>query len=100
MAKKDPFPNDWEEVSNTDPEDFETGPFDEVLEELMSWHLPDPYVCVIRSYNPKSQTLREFAYKLPSKARQRLQELADKDEEVTILTQAIIGTVNYLPDED
>lgn len=97
MAKKDPFPNDWEEVNDTDPEDFETGSYEEVLEELMTWHLPDPYVCVIRSYNPKTQKLREYAYKYHSKARNRLLKLADTEEEVTILTQDIIGTLNYLP---
>jgi hypothetical protein len=31
VAKKDPFPNDWEEVRDTDDEDFETGSYEEVL---------------------------------------------------------------------
>jgi hypothetical protein len=93
MAKKDPFPNDWDEVYRTDPEDLNTGPFDEVMDEVMHWHLPDPYVCVIRSYNPKSNKVREYAYKLQSKARKRLDELSD-DEDVTILTQSYIAS-NY-----
>jgi hypothetical protein len=97
MAKKDPFPNDWDEVYHTDPEDFNTGPFDEVLDEVMQWHLPDPYVCVIRSYNPKSNKVREFAYKTESKAHKRIYDLANDNEHVTVLTQGIIGTINYTP---
>jgi hypothetical protein len=95
MAKKDPFPNDWEEVSNTDPEDFITGPYTEVLDELMNWYLPDPFCAVVRVFNREHNKVHEYAYRLPSKAQARIREAASNDEEVTILTQALIATINY-----
>jgi hypothetical protein len=95
MARKDPFPNDWEEVSSTDPEDFNTGTFDEVLSDVMEWYLPEPYVAVIRVYNRDTNKLKEYAYRVPAKAHERIQASALANEEVTILTPAIIGTINY-----
>lgn len=98
MARKDPFPNDWEEVFNADPDDFNTGTFEEVISDVMDWYLPEPYVAVIRIYNRDTNKLREYAYRLPSKAHERIRESALADEEVTILTPAMIGTINYNPE--
>lgn len=95
MAKKDPFPNDWEEVSNTDPDDFMTGTFTEVLDDLMNWYLPDPYCAVVRVFNRKENKVQEYAYRLQSKANARIRDAALADEEVTILTQGVIATINY-----
>lgn len=95
MAKKDPFPNDWEEVSNTDPEDFESATYMEVLDDLMNWYLPDPYCAVVRVFNRKENKVQEYAYRLQSKANARIREAALADEEVTILTQGVIATINY-----
>lgn len=98
MARKDPFPNEWEEVHNLSDNDIETATAEEVMEEVMAWHLPEPYCAVIRVYDRKTNKLKEYAYKLESKAHQRIKEAAFSDDEVTILTNSIIGTVNYLPE--
>ena len=97
MARKDPFPNEWEDVSNTDPKEFETATYQEVLEEMTQWVLPDPFYCVIRAYNRKENKLKEYAYKQEGTARKRVLELANKGEELTILVDEYIGTVNYKP---
>ena len=97
MARKDPFPNEWEDVSNTSPEEFETATFEEVLEEMTQWDLPDPFFCVIRAYNRKTNKLKEYAYKHEGIAHKRLKQLADSGEELTILVQSFIGTINYDP---
>lgn len=99
MAKRDPFPNDWEEVNNLNDDDIETGTFEEIIDDVMMWHLPDPYCAVIRVYDRKQNKLKEYAYRLPAKAHDRIRDAALADEEVTILTQAIIGTVNYNPEQ-
>ena len=96
MAKRDPFPNNWEEVHNLDDDDFETPTFSELLEDYMEWHLPEPYCAVVRVYNPKTMKLKEYAYKLPSKAHQRIREAALSNDEVTILTDEVIGCINYM----
>jgi len=96
MAKKDPFPNNWEEVQNLDDDEIETHPFNEVIENVMTWDLPDPYCAVVRVYNPKTKKLKEYAYKVESKAHDRIRESALADDEVTILTQAVIGCINYM----
>jgi hypothetical protein len=98
MAKKDPFPNEWEEVNNLDDDDIETSTIEEILEEVMVWHLPQPYCAVVRVYDRKQNKLKEYAYKLESKAHNRIRESALSDDEVTILTNSIIGTINYLPE--
>lgn len=98
MARKDPFPNEWEEVHNLSDDDIETATAEEVMEEVMAWHLPEPYCAVIRVYDRKTNKLKEYAYKLESKAHQRIKEAAFSDDEITILTNSIIGTVNYLPE--
>lgn len=98
MAKKDPFPNEWEEVNNLNDDDIETATVEEVMEEVMAWHLPQPYCAVIRVYDRKQNKLKEYAYKLESKAHDRIRDSALSDDEVTILTNALIGTINYLPE--
>ena len=97
MARKDPFPNEWDDVSNTDADEFETATYAEVLEEMTQWDLPEPFYCVIRAYNRKTNKLKEYAYKHEGTARKRLLQLADDGEELTILVQEFIGTVNYKP---
>jgi hypothetical protein len=96
MAKKDPFPNEWEEVNNLNDNDIETATVEEVMEEVMAWYLPEPYCAVVRVYDRKQNKLKEYAYKLPSKANDRIREHALSDDEVTILTNSLIGTINYL----
>jgi hypothetical protein len=98
MAKKDPFPNEWEEVNNLDDDDIETSTIEEIMEEVMAWHLPEPYCAVVRVYDRKQNKLKEYAYKLESKAHNRIRESALSDDEVTILTDSVIGTINYLPE--
>jgi hypothetical protein len=97
VARKDPFPNEWDDVSNTDADEFETATYAEVLEEMTQWDLPEPFYCVIRAYNRKTNKLKEYAYKHEGTARKRLLQLADDGEELTILVQEFIGTVNYKP---
>ena len=95
VAKKDPFPNDWEEVFNMDESDLVSPPFVDVLEDSVIWHLPDPYCCIIRSYNRKDAKIKEYAYKQEGKARSKIKELADIGCELTLITQAYIGVLNY-----
>ena len=95
MAKNDPFPNEWEEVSNIDESDFLTPPFNEVLEDAVAWNLPDPYCYIVRSFNRKGLKMREYAYKQEGRATARIAELARLGYEITILTQGYVGILNY-----
>lgn len=98
MARNDPFPNEWEEVYNMSEDDILSPPFIDVLEDSVLWHLPDPYCCVLRAYNRKEHKLKEYAYKRESIARAKIQELAENGDEITILTQAMVATINYSDD--
>jgi hypothetical protein len=100
MAKKDPFPNNWQDVFELDDDDFESPPFIHVWEDSVVWELPDPFICVIRSYNRKDNQLKEYAYKRESVAQAKIMELATQGDELTILTQQFIGTINYSSDDD
>ena len=99
VARKDPFPNDWEEVFNMDESDLVSPPFIDVLEDSVLWHLPDPYCCIIRSYNRKDAKVKEYAYKQEGKAQSKIKELAGIGCELTLITQAYIGVLNY-PDDN
>ena len=99
MTKKDPFPNDWEEVYNMDDDNFLRPNFGEVMEDSMLWHLPDPYCCVVRSFNREENKLREFAYRREGMARLKIEQLAMEGHELTVMTPAVIAVLNY-PNDD
>lgn len=99
VAKKDPFPNEWQAVFNLDDDQIEQAPFIEVFEDTSVWDLPDPYCCIVRSYNRSDNKLREYAYKREGVAQLKIKELAIQGLEVTLLTQNFVATINY-PDED
>lgn len=100
MAKKDPFPNNWKDIYELEDDEFESPPFLHVYEDSVLWELPDPFCCVVRAYNRKNNQLKEYAYKRESSAQAKIRELAIKGEELTILTQQFIGTINYLDDDN
>ena len=64
----------------------------------MLWKLPDPYVCVVRAYNREAQLLKEYAYKRHGVAQAKITELANRGDEITLLTQDFLGTINYADD--
>jgi hypothetical protein len=99
MAKKDPFPNNWKEVYELEDDEIESPPFLHVWEDSVVWDLPDPYCCIVRAYNRKDNKLREYAYKRESSAQAKIQELAFIGEELTILTQVYVATINYFDDD-
>lgn len=99
MSKKDPFPNDWEEIYNMDDEDFDTPAFLEVLQDSMLWHLPDPYCCIMRVWNRDTNQIKELAYRRESIANQKIKEYAQNGFEVTVMTDEIIGAINYPDDQ-
>lgn len=95
---KDPFPNEWDEVFNLDEDEIDTPPFIEVLQDSMLWHLPDPYCAVVRVFNRKENKLKEYAYRREGVANQKIKDAAQQGYEVTVLTDEIIGAINYKED--
>ncbi len=99
VTKKDPFPNDWEEVSSMGDDEFLTPQFGEVMEDSMLWLLPDPYCCVVRCFDRKQNKLKEFAYRREAVAQTRIKELAEEGHELTVMTPAVIAVLNYPTDD-
>lgn len=97
MARKDPFPNDWDEIVNASDDEFDSVPWPEIMQDASMWHLPQPYVCVVRSFDRKANKLKEYAYRVPSKANNRIKQLALADAEVTVMTDELIAAINYDP---
>ncbi len=93
------FFNEWDEINELPDDAFDSHPFDEVLSDACTWTLPGPYCAVIRSYNRKKGKLKEYVYKNITSAHKKLAQLANNGEEITILTNEIIGTINYDPTE-
>lgn len=99
MSKKDPFPNDWEEINEMEDDDFERPQFVEVLQDAMLWHLPEPYCCIVRVWNREANQFKELAYRREGVANQKIKEYVSSGYEVTVMTDEIIGAINYPDDQ-
>jgi hypothetical protein len=91
------FYNEWDEINELPDDAFVPAPFIGVLQDAVSWFLPEPYCAIIRSYNRSKGKLKEYIYRSPSAAHKKIQQLAKQGHDVTVLTDSVIGTVNYEP---
>lgn len=90
------FYNEWEEINDMPDDAFERVEFDEVIAGATTWHLPSPYCAIIRSWNKKGK-LKEYVYRNPHAASKKIKQLELRGEQITILTDEVIATVNYDP---
>lgn len=91
------FYNEWDEINQMPDDMFDTPDFREVMVDASSWILPDPYCAVVRAYNRKKGKLKEYVYKSPTAAARKVKELEATGDDITILTNEVIATVNYDP---
>lgn len=93
------FYNEWEEVNNMPEDAFTTPDFREVLMDASTWILPKPYCAIIRSTIGKGK-IKEYVYRSPTAAARKVKQLELRGEQITILTDEVIATVNYDPDNE
>ena len=71
------FPNNWEEIAGAHDDDFETCTFDEFMMGMSMWQLPSSHAFLMRVYNSDTNTVKEFSYRKPGNARNKLMTLVD-----------------------
>jgi len=95
------FHNDWEQINSMPDEAFNRVPFIEMISDASSWEMPPTHVAVVRAYNRKKGKLKEYACKTIDSAQKRIQHLAERGDDVTVLTHEAIAVINYdVPDDD
>ena len=91
------FYNEWDEINEMSDDDFDQPEYKDVLMDASSWHLPSPYCAIIRSWNKTKSKLKEFVYRNPHAAAEKIKQLGLRGDHVTILTKEVIATINYDP---
>ena len=89
--KKKPYlPNNWKAIRDTQAEYFEDPEKPLTFDEFMEWklggfELPSSHVCIIRTMNINTGKVKEYAYKRPKAAKNKLVKLMERgDLEFTI----------------
>ena len=76
MAKKDYFPNNWQEYKDADDEDFIPHTFEELMSwKVGQWELPSSVCCMVRTMNVHTKKVKEYTYQRRNAAQQKVQEL-------------------------
>jgi hypothetical protein len=81
MAKKEYFPNNWQEYKDADDDNFIPHTFEELMSwKVAGWELPSSICCVIRITNLNTKKVKEHVYQQRSAAQRKVQELMYKDD--------------------
>ena len=95
------FPNNWEEVFEADDDQFETCTFEEFMTGMSIWQLPSSHSFLMRVYNKKTNTVKEYAYKQDHHAQKRLlKECADSDNEIVLCDNYSIHLIKQADESD
>ena len=94
------FPNNWQEVHDADPDQFDTCTFEEFMIGMSSWHIPSSHTCVMRVENTDTGKIKEFSYRTQRGTIQKLIKLVD--DPANVITVADNESIHYLkyPGED
>lgn len=86
MAKKDYYPNNWQEYKDADDSDFIPHTFEEIMSwKVAGWELPSSVCCVIRTTNINTKKVKEIVYQQRSAAERKVEELlSTPDIEFTV----------------
>ncbi len=86
MAKKDYFPNNWQQYKDSDDDNFIPHTFDELMSwKVQSWELPSSVCCIVRVHDYNTRKVSEHVYSKPSAARNKIATLMNADCEFTIV---------------
>jgi HD-like signal output (HDOD) protein len=86
MAKKDYYPNNWQEYKDADDDNFIPHTFEEIMSwKVQGWELPSSVCCVIRITNINTKKVKEVVYQQRSAAQRKVEELiSTPDIEFTV----------------
>jgi hypothetical protein len=76
MAKKEYYPNNWQEYKNLDDDNFIPHTYEELMSwKVGNWELPSSVVCIIRVRNTDTYKVTEHVYSKRSAAQSKVDKL-------------------------
>ena len=79
MAKKQYYPNNWQEYKDLDDDNFIPHTFEEIMSwKVGGWELPSSVCCVIRVTDADTKKVTEYVYQKHSAAQSKVNQLMDK----------------------
>ena len=76
MAKKEYFPNNWQEYKDTSDDNFIPHTFEELMYwKVAGWELPSSVCCLIRVTNTDTKKVVEHVYQRRSAAQEKIAKL-------------------------
>jgi hypothetical protein len=76
MAKKEYFPNNWQEYKDTSDDNFIPHTFEELMSwKVAGWELPSSVCCLIRVTNTDTKKVVEHVYQRRSAAQEKIAKL-------------------------
>lgn len=87
MAKKDYFPNNWQEFKDADDDNFIPHTFEELMSwKVAGWELPASVCCIIRVTDIKTKKVAEYTYQKHRSAQDKVNSLINTpDVEFTVV---------------
>ena len=92
-GKKKPryFPNNWKRVKALDEEFIPTPTLDELMEwKVFQWSLPQNVFCLIRETDRKTGKVKEYVYKKPHAAHNRLVQILTNYNEAVVCDHGVV----------
>jgi len=76
MAKKDYFPNNWQEYKDLEDEHFIPHTYEEIMSwKVAGWELPSSVCCIIRVSDIETKKVTELVYQKQSAAQAKVNAL-------------------------
>jgi len=76
MAKKDYFPNNWQEYKDLDDDHFIPHTYEEIMSwKVAGWELPSSVCCIIRVSDIETKKVTELVYQKQSAAQAKVNAL-------------------------
>ena len=78
MAKKEYFPNNWQEYKDLDDDNFIPHTYEELMSwKVANWELPSSVMCIIRVRNTETYKVTEHVYSKRSAAQAKVNKLME-----------------------
>ena len=87
--KKPYYPNNWQAFKDAPDDMFMNHTFDELMDwKVAGWELPSSVNCIIRTMDVNTKKVKEYHYKRPGAARNKVKKLMDEGRHEFTLVDA------------
>jgi HD-like signal output (HDOD) protein len=102
MARKEYYPNNWQEYKDAPDDNFIPHTFEELMSwKVAGWELPSSVCCVIRVMNTETRKVTEHVYQKRSAAQQKVNALINTPNiEFTVADHEAIHHLTPTEDND